>query len=175
MKRTDKSTTAAAATLSDLTARDKHCVFRCGDSWFSVPAVSVREISIAPELVRIPDSHPSMAGMCHLRSEFIPVISLGTLLGLEGCDTSQAQDRLLVLEGSSAWSLLIAEAASLESLETIVSPEAQMDDARLSAVMGTAMFRDQIVRVLNPKSLFRLAQQALDDQWGPVTANSPTS
>lgn len=154
------------------TASDKHCVFRSGSAWFSVPAISVRQISIAPDLVRVPDCHPSLAGLCHLRSEFVPVFSLDSLLDIDRSSKSQTHDRLLVLNGSSVWSLLIAEAAALESLETIVTPETRMDDVNLSAVMGTAMFRDQIVRVLNPNSLFRLAQQALENLWC-TTANSP--
>ena len=175
MSSTETPSTIATATLSDLSSSDKHCVFRCGTSWFSVPAVSVREISIAPGLVRVPDCHQSLAGLCHLRSEFVPVLSLGTLLGVDDTDISHSHDRLLLMGGSSQWALLIAEAAALESLETIVTPEARMDDTKLTAVMGTAMYRDQIVRVLNPNSLYRLAQQALEDLWRrPQQPTHPT-
>lgn len=169
-----ESSPSATATLDDLSS-DKHCVFRCGNSWYSVPAVAVREISVAPKLVRVPDSHRSLAGLCHLRSEFVPVLSLGTLLDGEGLETAHDHDRLLVLSGSSVWALLIVEAAALESLETIVTPEARMDDVRISAVLGTAMYRDQIVRVLNPNNLYRLAQQALEECWRrPQPASQPT-
>lgn len=144
---------------------DKHCVFRCGEAWFSVPAVSVREISVAPALVRVPDSHRSLAGLCHLRSEFVPVLSLEALLDLRSSGGAPAHDRLLVFNGTSVWALAIAEAAALESLETIVNPETKNDDAGLNAVIGTAMYGEQIVRVLNPNSLFRLGQQALESLW----------
>ncbi len=168
---TETHSRLATPALSQLSPSDKHCVFRCGRSWFSVPAISVREISIAPQLVRVPDCHPSLAGLCHLRSEFVPVISLGALLDIDEttfdpADLSHGQDRLLVINSTSVWSLLIAEAAALESLETVVTPEVRMEDANLGAVMGTAMFRDKIVRVLNPNSLYRLAQLALEDLWG---------
>lgn len=158
--------TATAESSSHLAAQaDKHCVFRCGQSWFSVPAIAVREISIAPSLVRVPDCHHALAGLCHLRSEFVPVIALDALLDVDQPEP-KSHDRLLVINGTSVWSLLIAEAAALESLETIVSPEVRVDETNLSAVMGTAMFRENIVRVLNPNSLFRLAQHALEDAWG---------
>ena len=93
------------------------------------------------------------------------MLSLNALLETDRAEAAQAHDRLLVLGGSSLWALLIAEAAALESLETIVTPEARMDDAKISAVMGTAMHHDQIVRVLNPNNLYRLAQQALESCW----------
>jgi hypothetical protein len=81
----------------------------------------------------------------------------------------------MVINGNCPWSLLIAEAAALESLETIVTPEARIDDVIQSPVMGTAMFRDQIVRVLDPVSIFRLAQQALEGLWNRSQQPHPPS
>lgn len=152
------------ASLSDIPASNKHCVFRCGDSWFSVPAVSVREIVIAPELVRVPNCHRALAGLGHLRSEFVPVIDLGALLDIDQCQDLSEHDCLLVLDGSSVWSLLIAESAALESIETIVSQEARTDNAS-NVNIGTAMYRDRIVRVLNPSGLLAIAQQAFEQHW----------
>jgi chemotaxis signal transduction protein len=151
---------------SDLVASDKHCVFRSGATWYSLPAISVREITIAPAMVNVPLSHRALAGLCHLRSEFIPVLLLSTLLEIEDQRITQSNNKLMVMNGtSSTWALLIAEAAALESLETIMSPESRLDDSHQSPVMGTAMFHDQIVRVLDPNRLFRLAQQMLDSTW----------
>lgn len=156
---------SATAMLSDLSASDKHCVFRSGKGWYSLPAVAVREITISPQLVSVPQSHPSLAGLCHLRSEFIPVLSLSALLEVDDQSVSQPNNKLMVINGSSVWAILIAEAAALESLETILSPESRMEDSHLSPVMGTAMFDEQILRVLDPNRLFRLAQQTLETSW----------
>ena len=153
------------STLSDVSATDKQAIVRCGSSWFSLPADSVREITIAPELVAVPQCHPSLAGLCHLRSEFIPVIALDALLDLEGGERLGEQAKLMVIQGQSVWALRIAEAASIESLETLVSPETRTDDGNPSPVMGTAMFRSHIVRVLDPNAILRLAQKALEDNW----------
>jgi chemotaxis signal transduction protein len=173
MNPTDTPLQASTGTLSDLSASDKHCVFRSGTSWFSVPAVSVREITIAPDLVRVPQCHPSLAGLCHLRSEFIPVISLASLPDIDASESPSAENKLMVINGNCIWSLLIAEAAALESLETIVTPEARIDDVIQSPVMGTAMFRDQIVRVLDPVSIFRLVQQSLEGLWNGTNQPHP--
>lgn len=165
MNQTTNQTHSSTATLGDFSEASKHCVFRSGASWFSLPAISVREISISPGLVRIPNCHDSLAGICHLRSEFIPVISLTALLNIDTSQHAQPHNKLMVIDCTNVWALLVAETASLETLETIVSPDGRMDDAATSAVMGTAMFRDQIVYVLEPNSVFRMAQQTLEHFW----------
>ena len=170
MNAIETSNHSSTAMLSDLSASDKHCVFRSGTCWYSLPAVSVREITIAPQFVAVPHSHSSLAGLCHLRSEFVPVISLSSLLEIEDRQVSQPNNKLMVLNGASVWALLIAEAAALESLETILAPESRMDDSHQSPVMGTAMFNDQILRVLDPNRLFRLAQQTLETTWNRLHA-----
>lgn len=152
------------ALLSNLPSSNKHCVFRCGDSWFSLPAIAVRQIVVVPDLVKIPNCHQALAGLGRVRGEFVPVIALGTLLEIEQSSESPARACLLVLEGNCIWSLLISESIALESMETIVSQNARTEDAN-NAVIGTAMFHDRIVRVLNPNGLLATAQCAFDQYW----------
>ena len=158
------ATSSASNARCDISASHKHCVFRCGDSWFSIPAISVREIVVAPELVDVPGCHPSLFGLGHVRSEFVPVIAMTRLLDADPSSDLDANNCLLVLEGSSVWSFLISEAVALEPLETIVSPDLRTEHTN-SAVIGTAMFRGRIVRVLNPNELLTTAQHALDQYW----------
>ncbi|MCG8653485.1 MAG: chemotaxis protein CheW [Pirellulales bacterium] len=169
MYSSESTATATPPMTGNLPGSDKHCVFRCGRSWFSLPAVSVREITIAPDLVQVPQCGHALAGLCHLRSEFIPVISLSHLLDTNAAAISTSQNTLLVINGSCVWAMAIAEAAALESLETLVTPDVRMDDLQPSPVMGTAMFRDQIVQVLDPNNLFRMAQQSLEGLWQDTT------
>ncbi len=143
---------------------NRHCVFRCGDSWFSVPAIAVREIVQAPELVHVPFADPSIVGLGRLRSEFVPVLALDALLNVDHSTPSSDVNCLLVFEGNSVWSLLISESAALESMETIVSQESYPENAN-NAVIGTAMYRDRIVRVLNPNGLLFTAQQSIERFW----------
>ncbi len=158
---------SGTVTLEAPSATDKHCLFRSGLSWFAVPAIVVREIAISPALVRVPHSDAALAGMCHLRSEFIPVISLKALLRLEGGRDERPDRQLLVIKSSSVWSLQIAEAAAIRSLETLATPDTRGDESNPTPVIGTAMFQEQIVRVLDPGGIFRLAQQTLENLWSP--------
>ncbi len=153
---------------------DKHFLFRCGQAWFSVPAIAVREVTITPEVVSVPGCHPAIEGLCRQQSEFIPVISLAALLDLETTDTMHDHNQLMTLCGNNVWAIRIAEALALESLETLSSPEIRQDDSASSPIIGTAVQGDQIVRVLNPERLYQLTNQALEIQWsGRPTASHP--
>jgi chemotaxis signal transduction protein len=57
-----------------------HCVMRRGASWFAFPAEKVREVLFRPPLLAVPHSDPLLAGLCHVRSEFFPVLRLDALL-----------------------------------------------------------------------------------------------
>ena len=159
------------ASLSNIPDSHKHCVFRSGDCWFAVPAVAVRQIAIAPELVRVPHCHRALIGLGRLRGEFVPVVALGTLLEMAQANDLSEPDCLLVFEGSCVWSLLISESAALESLEIIVSQEAPGENTS-NVVIGTAMYKDRIVRVLNPNSLLAIAQHAFDQHWNRTERRS---
>ncbi|MEM1068176.1 MAG: chemotaxis protein CheW [Planctomycetota bacterium] len=147
----------------------KQFVFRTGDLWFSVPATAVREVTIAPQWVQVPGCHPSLAGLCHLRSEFIPVVALQQLLDIDGIEGTDRQDKLIIFGGRVSWAIPVAEAAALESLETLITPELRHEDSNPNLIMGTAIFRDQIVRVLDANAVLRLAQKSLEETWTAST------
>ncbi len=62
---------------------DQFCIFRVGSESFALAASSVREVAEHPPVVRVPDSPSALVGLCHLRNEFLPVLSLRDLL-MEG-------------------------------------------------------------------------------------------
>ena len=159
--------------IRDLAGDDKHCVFRIGSAWFSIPAMAVREILPTSSIVSVPASHPSLAGVCHVRSEFIPVLRLAALLQ-ESDEGTRENQKMLVIEGAGGrWALLMDEVVALESLETLIHPdyrpEVTHSPTPRSPVLGTATCRNQIVRVLDPNGVFRLAQEFLLDSWQLLT------
>ncbi len=147
-----------------LPASNKHCVFRSDDHWYSVPAVSIREIVTAPSVMPVPECHEALAGLCHLRSDFVPVLSLRALLESGRPGSADPQDNLLVFSHRNPWALLISGSAGLESVETIVSQESSLPHTN-NPVIGTAMSQDRVVRVLNPNTLLKKARLALESFW----------
>ena len=154
----------------------KHCVFRCAGSWFSVPATAVRELRLAPSRVSVPGAPAALAGVCHVRSEFLPVLRLNVLLG----DTADGagESQLLVLTGSSGhWALLVTEVVALESLETLADPSSpgthrRPAAMRSAAIRGTATYGDQIVQVIDPAALYRHVQDTLNRCWNDLIPSS---
>ena len=142
-------------------------VFRCGDAWFAVPAITVRELTMAPEVAVVPGCDPSLEGICRQQSEFIPVIAIDNLLQFDATNESEVGNQLLTLAGSHVWSIRIAEAIGLKSLDTIGASELS-GDANHHGVVGTATCGDNFVRVLNPDQLYQRVAQQLESSWGPA-------
>lgn len=151
-------------TTSDSRVCSHHCIFVAGASTWSVPANVVREITPRPPITPIPDSPSLLAGMCHLRNEFLPVFSLDAIAG-ESADDTTDRDHLLVLTGpEGSWGLLIDRGVTLEPLEIAVADDPSESDA-LPVVMGTASFREEVVQVLDIDGLLRTGTQSLARHW----------
>lgn len=157
---------ANLANSSEAIASSKHCVFCCKDAWYSIPAVSVREIVISPSIVPVPTCHPSLLGLCHLRNEFIPVIELNGLLQFpsKGTVSETNSERILICNFRTPWGIRISESATLEDLEASIAPQGIND-----AIIGTAMVRDSIVRILHPNRLYKNLHQTLERYWSKAT------
>lgn len=143
----------------------RYCVFRCGDSWYSVPATSIREITIATDPVRLPGAPDWLDGIVHLHSEFIPVISLSRFLDLQSAQSETQYGRLLVINGNPIWAIRVCEVAALSDLEATISPGGQMQVNQSCGIVGTFTWGSQIARVLEPRHALSRIQSGLHDCW----------
>ena len=143
---------------------EKHCVFRSAYDWLAWPATEVREITFRPALVPVPWSDPALAGLCHLRSEFLPVLSLRSLSELPASEPDLERQMLVLKTSEDAWGLLVDRVVGLESLETSPSTAGRDDDWN-AATLGWANHRGHIVRVLDPDALVRFVKQRLEGVW----------
>ncbi len=153
---------------------DKHCVFRCGDVMFALPATTVREVTLMPTIVTVPLSHPSLAGIGNLRSEFLPVIDLEPLVGNQAhlvADTGQ----LLVIDSAlGSWAIAIDKVIAIDGIETHIDP-GQRNENTISVLLGTASYDGKVISVLDVNGLQRIAQQTQESQWsGLETVRSST-
>ncbi len=72
--------------------------FRLGEEYYGINVSKVREIIRYPsEIVPIPGSHPSVAGMINLRERITPIIHLAKHLGVETTHDNKAS-RIIVTE-----------------------------------------------------------------------------
>lgn len=161
--------------LAGRLASNRHCVFRAGASWFSMPAVTIREVLVAPVPVRLPESPAWLIGIVHIQSEFIPVISLERLLNQSPPLVTQGNERLLVMAGSPVWSLLVSQVQALTDIEATLSPENHGQFGHSSCTVGTFMLGDKIAHVLEPHRILRKVQQSLNDCWRSGVQTWPAS
>lgn len=145
---------------------DQYCVFQAEGAVWGVAASSVREITDMSSIVAVPEAPCQIVGICHLRTEFVPVLNLRGLLGEFNDLGDQRAGYLLILEGSEGpWALPIQRALSLSTLEVAMTEVGTAADARTSGIVGTATFRDQVIRVIEPSWLYRVAAESLDTHW----------
>ena len=139
-----------------------YCVFRNGPSWFALRAMEVREAMRRPDMVFIPGTPKLFIGLCHVRSEFIPVLNLKSVLA--ECSESNEQILLVLDDPDGVWGFLVDELASLQQLDISDAPEADSFETGCT-VIGWATFGDAVVQVLDPSRIRHLAEQELAVIW----------
>ena len=159
---------------------DKHCVFQCGDAMFALPATALREVTIMPTVVSVPLSHPSLAGIGNLRSEFLPVIDLEPLVGNQASLTADTGQLLVIDSALGCWAIAIDKVIAIDGIETHIDP-GQRNENTMSVLLGTATYDGKVISVLDVNGLQRIAQQTLESQWSgpecvrPSTVSTPTT
>lgn len=160
------------AVEQDSPTGERFCVFRSDEAWFACPAMSVREVANRPPLVRVPCSPPQLAGLAHLRNEFVPVFSMSAIQ-----DVDNADERQLLLMGSSQtpWALLVDAVVGLESLEVSATTGAPHEAGWTAALIGWAGCRETVVRVIDADRLYRRIQHELAAGWEAAQWPAPQS
>ena len=147
---------------------DKYCVFRQGGSLFAVPAIRVLEVSANPGVSSVPGADSVLAGLCHLRNEFLAVLDLRALAGEDGVDLDDQQ--LLVFDGSNGpWAVLVDRVVGLEALEVSISQDVHAADDWSAAMIGSATLRNQAIRILDPNRVYRLVDSILRRSWAQAS------
>jgi chemotaxis signal transduction protein len=159
-------TTGKKMARSELQPDEKYCIVRKGNSWFAIPALSVREITSSDSAIPVPRSHPVLAGLCQLRNEFLPVLRLFDRTEQEPSAPKRDTPLLVITGLSGTWAFEVDEIAGLASLDVSVDADTRSSDGWLAAVMGSATYRDKVVRLLDANRLYRLAERELRGAWG---------
>ena len=139
-------------------ATPTHCVFSRGRHQLAVPAVRVREVLPAPAMISLPHTPIVFSGLCHLRSEFIPVLNIDSFLN----HGRNARDEFLLLieDSDCVWALIVDKVHSLLPLEISDAPES--DDAnRDSVIVGWATHEESVIQILDPGRVRELAERQL--------------
>ena len=150
----------------DIDNSEKVCVFRIGDDWFGVPALSVRSITPRPQISDVPYSDPTLAGLCHVHNEFIPVFSLLALIQAHYQSTNDGQQQLLIINGQQGpWGLLVDHVVALSQLDISLAPYDEGSEKWSTISQGTATFREQVIQIIDPAALYQYGSHLIEMFW----------
>lgn len=149
----------------DLNDSQRFCILRCEDQLYALPAVDVRGVSSRPVIRKIPNTDPTLAGICHVQNEFIPVVSFRALSQIAYGGGGEEQ-QLLILQGNAGtWSILVDQVLTLASLEVSFSSFSGLNDRWSKVVTGSADHRGDVVQVLDAQALYQYSAGLLDEFW----------
>jgi chemotaxis signal transduction protein len=148
----------------DLASSEKFCVFQRATATFGLLASVVREVALQPSLTVVPDADPLLAGICHIRNEFLPVIRLSEFTVRQELVAGE-QQIVVISAANGPWALLVDRVIGLLPLEVSLCSDVGASHGWSAAVMGSATYRNQIVQVLDANALLRLADDVLSRYW----------
>jgi chemotaxis protein histidine kinase CheA len=145
------------------------CLFHCGADAYAIGLESVAEVVEVERLVRLPQSPPRVLGLCALRREVIPVVSLGRP-GRE--PASQEKPGVLVLILRTARGIW---AIQINAGGTVVAEESLDDDARGPGGprLGTVRRDGASYAVIDPEVTWRDVRQGVEDWYRGPSAQDP--
>ena len=98
-----------------------HCVFRHRDRWLAGRAQAIREVMPRPQLVVVPPATGALAGLCYIRGEFLPVVTLEGLAPDAGSEPGPVM--LVIDDAGDCWGIAVDEVDALASLDASPAPE----------------------------------------------------
>jgi chemotaxis signal transduction protein len=146
-------------------ASEKYCVFERSDTVCAILATSVREVGLRPKISTVPGSHPMLAGLGHIRNEFLPFLRLNVTAGFEPHSGASEPQMVVVSGDNGPWGLLVDKVIGLLPLDVSLCSEMHGAQGWLAAVMGSATLDHRVVRVLDERALYRLATETMNRYW----------
>ncbi|MHB1169736.1 MAG: chemotaxis protein CheW [Longimicrobiales bacterium] len=137
--------------------------FDLGELRCAVPLTHVREVQRAVALTPLPGAPPIIEGVIDVRGEVVPVVDLGTRLGLPPRPVRPAQSLVLVWTGERHVAVRVDGVHWLELLEADDVADATQLTRGSLALAGVARTSDGLVLLQDPEALLRQAElESLD-------------
>jgi purine-binding chemotaxis protein CheW len=124
------------------------CVFTTGDATFAVDVAAVREVAIVEELTPVPLAPPHVLGAANLRSEVLPIVDAGELLGTRGRSSGRKLRALVVSSSEGEVGVVVDEVVGLEVLEEIFAAPVPVGPSG-ELIIGRARRHDRPVTILD--------------------------
>lgn len=122
---------------------------------FGLDIMAIREIRAWSPVTRLPHVPDYVAGVVNLRGAVLPVIDLSLRLGWEATETTPRNPIIVAEYEGQSHGLIVHEVSDIVSSESdsLQQPEAVANDEISSYLRGVAPIGDEMVMVLDLKSL----------------------
>lgn len=120
-----------------------------GRQLFAINVFKVQEVLKLPALSQLPSSHPSVYGVVHLRGKTIPVIDLGTAIGLNKLRDLSSANLIVAEYNRSVQAFMIGSVERIVNLnwEDILPPPKEM--GRNHFLTAITRVNNEIVEILD--------------------------
>lgn len=143
------------------------CLFQSGPRSYAIGLESVAEVVEVERLVRLPHSPPRLIGMCTLRREVMPVISLGAS---EQPSPAGKHVVLILQTGRGPWALEVSSEGTTVAEEPLEGPPPEGGPEALATVfLGTVRRGETCYAVIDPDATWQGVRAEVErwyaDHW----------
>jgi purine-binding chemotaxis protein CheW len=127
-----------------------HLLVRVGDERYALRVHEVVEVARFDELTPVPGSPRAVMGVHNLRGQVVPVIDLGSVLGMPRSDERRG---IVIVEDSGGPAGL-----AVDALLDVDSVDADPQEAPDGPLLGSAIVDGTLVGILDVPAALRLAR-----------------
>lgn len=141
---------------SQRAAQQAALLFRIGAEWFAVPSAIVDEIGAVPTRHVLPHRRAIVEGIVNVRGQIVTLVSLATLLGIEGRGTAAAR-RLIVLRRDALRVACVADEVAgvvRYAADALQPPPSTLSRASATYTASLLSDGDRTAAVLDDELLF---------------------
>lgn len=150
------------ARMTPAQPEQKLVVFKLDSEYYALAIDVVREIVVPEKLSRLPQMPYFMEGICNLRGQVVPVMSLRKRFGMISLEPEESSRMIVVeIEGSKV-GCLVDDVVGVETVRSddIQQPPIVLSDSG-SVVLGVVQIDGRLVAVLEPTRI--VDRQGLGD------------
>jgi purine-binding chemotaxis protein CheW len=131
--------------------------FTLGDEWYGIDIACVKEISNVVEIYFIPSAPAHVAGTINLRGVIVPVIDLGSFLGLQKSRAEGEPSIIVVEQNNITMGILADQIGDIEEVaaESIEPPLATIDKNRVDCLEGGVELDGRLLGILKLEQIIQ--------------------
>ncbi len=141
------------ATVVDVPATLRACVFTLGDTAFALPVTDVREVVVVEEWTAVPLAPRHVIGVANRRGEVLPIADAREALGLASRPPGRRLRTVVVGVGAREVAVVIDDVLGLEQFDELLPLGDGARAAYGGRALGLLWSEDRVVTLLDAERL----------------------